>query len=214
MDVTLTVARLTGTVDYNAIMRNTTGYSQEQLIALLVDWLPDTWCKAYEEFTSGPTDIVEIRYENFHYLFDCYPTFAPHNKVDLDSDIESRLVVAYGRSRPKQAGRDDYRLRGWVGPTQRMFGREWDKGHYIANSIGGAVDRIEVNVFAQRRHLNRGWSEPGKRFRQMEMECTKKAGTFCFHRPLYADRSARPAYLEFGLLRANGELWVEQFDNR
>ncbi len=28
-----------------------------------------------------------------------------------------------------------------------MFGRQWDKGHFVAHSIGGAVDGWELNVF-------------------------------------------------------------------
>jgi hypothetical protein len=28
-----------------------------------------------------------------------------------------------------------------------MLGSEWDKGHYIGHSIGGAADRVEVNAF-------------------------------------------------------------------
>ena len=31
------------------------------------------------------------------------------------------------------------------------FDREWDKGHFIAHSIGGAVDRAEVIVFVELR---------------------------------------------------------------
>ena len=95
-----------------------------------------------------------------------------------------------------------------------MFGPGWDKGHFIAHSIGGAVDGLEANVFVQRRDLNRGWSVAGKRFRQMEQYCVLNPGTLCFSRPLYADQTAKPAFVEFGVLKRGGELWVESFDNR
>lgn len=84
----------------------------------------------------------------------------------------------------------------------------------MAHSLGGAVDGIEANVFVQRRDLNRGWSASGKLFREMEKYCAVHPGTFCFNRPFYRDNSARPAFLEFGVLKNNNELWVERFDNR
>lgn len=148
------------------------------------------------------------------------------DKVDYDTSLElrgvvpyssweeGRLVVAYGRSAPRPRARDDSRLRGWVGPTQRMFGDRWDKGHYIAHSLGGAVHGVEANVFVQRRDLNRGWSEDGKRFRKMEKYCVEHPGTLCFARRIYIDGTSRPAWLDFGLVQHGGDLWVEGFDNR
>ncbi len=93
-------------------------------------------------------------------------------------------------------------------------GREYDKEHFIAHSLDGAVDRLELNVFIQRRDLNRGWSVQGKLYRAMEKYCVLKPGTFCFSRPLYEDQTSRPAFLEFGVLKETGELWVARFDNR
>lgn len=101
-----------------------------------------------------------------------------------------------------------------IGPTNTALGSVWDKGHFIAHSIGGAVDRAEINIFTQRRDLNRGWSEEGKTFRAMEEYCLERPGTFCFARPLYSDGSSRPTFLEFGLCKSDGTLWVERFDNR
>ncbi len=77
-----------------------------------------------------------------------------------------------------------------MGATETTFGREWDKGHFVAHSIGGAVDRAEVNVFVQLRALNRGWSEAGKHFREMEAHCEINPGTFCFNRPIHDDQTA------------------------
>lgn len=206
--------KLIGAVDYDAVIQNVCYRTLEDSIALLLDKLPYAWCKSYKEFTLRSTDIVEVEYEGFRYIFDSYSDFDEYHLEYPDIEIGPRVVVAYGRSKPKQVARDDYRLKGWVGPTEKMFGGGWDKGHYIAHSIGGDVDGREMNVFQQRRHLNRGRSEPGKLFRQMEKECAMNVGTFCFHQALYDDQSTRPAFLEFGLLRANGELWVERFDNR
>ena len=106
------------------------------------------------------------------------------------------------------------RLKGWVGPTESIYGENWDKGHFIAHSIGGAVDGAEVNVFVQRRDLNRGRSQEGRRYVEMENYCKLHAGTFCFSRPIYTDPSARPTFIEYGILLNGPRFWVECFDNR
>ena len=68
-----------------------------------------------------------------------------------DRLTEARLVAVSGRSLFQEKARDDFRLKGWLGGTETTFGREWDKGHFVAHSIGGAVDRVEVIVFVQLR---------------------------------------------------------------
>ena len=85
-----------------------------------------------------------------------------------------------------------------------------DKGHFIAHAIGGGLD---MNVFSQARDLNRGISEQGKVYRLMERYCYENAGTFCFSRPVYDDATSIPRWVEFGLLRDDGSLWVEVFEN-
>jgi hypothetical protein len=154
------------------------------------------------------------RHGTFEYVFDHYTSFEDARVVPYSVTEEGRLVIAFGRSAPLQRPRDDNRLRKWIGPTERAFGREWDKGHYIAHSLGGAVEGVEANVFVQRRDLNRGWSVEGKHFREMEKYCFANAGTLCFARPIYADGTSRAAWLEFGVMRCDGNLWVECFDNR
>jgi hypothetical protein len=72
---------------------------------------------------------------------------------------------------------------------------------------------LEINVFVQRRDLNRGWSAEGKLYRSMEKFCLEHPGTFFFHRPFYNDCTSRPCALEFGVLKPSGELWVERFKN-
>jgi 3' terminal RNA ribose 2'-O-methyltransferase Hen1 len=49
--------------------------------------------------------------------------------------------------------------------------------------------------------------------RQMETYCYEQPGTFCFSRPIYADGSSLPRWLEFGLLKTEQTLWVKVFDN-
>jgi hypothetical protein len=101
-------------------------------------------------------------------------------------------------------------MRGWLGETGEILGATRDKGHFIAHCMGGG---LEVNVFSQDRKLNRGWSPQGKIYRQMEKYCQEHSGTFCFSRPIYADTSSVPRWLEFGVLKEDATLWVEVFDN-
>jgi len=201
-------------VDYDRILSKIGEESIDKLVAVMVVELPYLWCDIYRSMTSLQTDICRFTYGTFEYLFDTFPLQVSVNTASVNQKADARLVAVVGKSNPIKRKRDDYRLRGWIGRTEAFFGRRWDKGHFIAHSIGGAVDGIEANVFVQRRDLNRGWSAEGKRFRAMENYCFLNPGTFCFSRPLYTDSSARPAFLEFGVLRSDGKLWVEQFDNR
>src|SRR5665213_3926640 len=169
---------------------------------------------AYLARTGRPAVVLRVQQGNFEYIFDHYSSLEADGTVPYSDSEEGRLVLALGRSVPTARVRDDHRLRGWIGPTERTLGRTWDKGHYIGHSLGGAVEGVEANVFVQRRDLNRGWSAEGKRFRQMEKYCVENPGTLCFARPIYADGTSRAAWLEFGLIRRDRTLWVEYFNNQ
>ena len=201
-------------LDYETLWAETTGLDSIEALRYFEQHLPYVCRDAYETRTRRPAVILRVRHATFEHVFDHYTSLEATGVVPYSQSEESRLVVALGRSAPKTRSRDDDRLRGWVGPTERAFGREWDKGHYIAHSLGGAVEGVEANVFVQRRDLNRGWSSEGKRFRQMEKYCLENAGTLCFARPIYVDGTSRAAWLEFGLIRQDGQLCVECFDNR
>jgi len=188
--------------------------SPNDIVSFLLTELPYMWRDAYLGLTPRLTNIWRLRHGSFEYIYDDYETLEMSGVVPFNPIAEARLVGALGQSKPTKKVRDDYRLKGWIGPTEKMFGQLWDKGHFIANSIGGAVDGLEANVFVQRRDFNRGWSEAGKRYREMERYCMEHPGTFCFSRPLYIDLSARSAFLEFGILKNDRELLVECFDNR
>jgi hypothetical protein len=201
-------------LDYRSLIRSARGNFGDQLTAFLIRELPYLWRDAYEQMGTRRTSIVRIQDSSFEYIYDNYSYLESTGAVAYDPIIEDRLIAAFGRSCQRTKARDDYRLRGWVGPTESTYGSRYDKGHFIAHSIGGAVDRSEMNVFVQRRDLNRGWSEEGKLYRAMEKYCVSHPGTFCFTHPLYEDQTSKPFSLEFGLLKDTGELWVERFDNR
>lgn len=69
---------------------------------------------------------------------------------------------------------------GWVGATEKYLGPGRDKGRVFGRAFGGLVDGLEINLFFQVRALNRGWSEEGKLFRQMEQHCAAHPGTLCY----------------------------------
>ena len=201
-------------LDYRSILDEAGDCSAEAKISFLMEELPYLWCDAYKAMTPRTTNVVRIQHSTFDYYYDDYASLEASGAVPYDPNMEARLVGVLGRSEPRKTARDDNRLKGWVGPTEKVFGQGWDKGHFIAHSMGGAVEGLELNIFVQRRDLNRGWSAAGKRFREMEKYCALNPGTFCFSRPLYVDQTSKPTFVEFGVLKSNGELSVECFDNR
>jgi hypothetical protein len=201
-------------VDYSAVMEEIRDCDLDSAIAHLSDTLPYLWVSAYHDSASPrQTDICRIRVDTFEYIYDDYATLEAKGIAPDDTEDEARIVAVLGQSASQKKARDDSRLRGWVGATGKYFGDAWDKGHFMAHSIGGSVDHAELNVFIQKRGLNRGWTDQGKRFRAMEQYCERHPSTFCFSRPIYTDGTAKPSFLEFGVLKSEKDLWVECFEN-
>ena len=48
----------------------------------------------------------------------------------------------------------------------------------------------------------------------MEAYCYEHPKTLCFSRPIFLHESLRPDAFDFGLLKEDGGLWVEQFNNQ
>jgi hypothetical protein len=193
-------------IDYDRIAKLAPSPEMPSITAFLAEELPYDWRDAYLDHTARAAHILRVLDEGFTYLFDYYSTLGETGT----GMVEDRLVCAFGTSRQASTKRNTNRQRGWVGPTEKTFGAHRDKGHYIPHSLGGG---LEINLFVQSRELNRGWSLPGGVYRSMERYGLDHPGTFLFNRPLYADGTAVPAMLEFGLLKADGQLWVERFAN-
>jgi len=183
--------------------------------------LPDFWCYEYEKMTftedypysPDELQIMSIPLDRVAYLYDMGDTYDEGDRNNLR--VESRIVAAYGYSQSPKTLRDVSRMRGWLGATDqypRFINSEmkYDKGHFIAHQSGGGLD---INLFFQRRDINRGWSESGKIYRAMEKYCAVNLGTFCFSRPFYNDRSWHPCAIEYGLVTQEGKFWVERFEN-
>lgn len=197
------------TIDYLAILAELPPSDVDAIATHLTVCLPDEWAHAYRMSTSRPTNLWRFPLGNFEYAIDHYSEIESlHPRAD--HPIEDRVVAVWGRSEPTPVRRNNSRQRGWGQPSKGHLRLTDDKGHFIAHSFGGSLD---VNIFAQNRDTNRGWSEEGKLFRAMERYCGRYSGTFCFNRPLYNDDSFRPAALEFGILKRDGALSIHTFNN-
>lgn len=150
----------------------------------LVSALSDRWCAAYRDATAAPTNILEFDYGSYSYLFD-FPSELVPKGILSDQAVEDRVVAAYGRSQRPSSPRDANRIRGFPLPPLIPPDEPDDRGHLLGHAQGGLLD---VNLFPQRRSLNRGWSRQGRLFRRMERYCSRNEGTFCFARP-YVYRS-------------------------
>ncbi|HEV7920927.1 MAG TPA: hypothetical protein VGR02_09085 [Thermoanaerobaculia bacterium] len=174
------------------------GQPYEDVVARLREELPYVWLEHYQAMCTGPTNVLVVNAPGFDYLFD-------HCSQLPDGAREDRLVVAFGVSRLPLTARRASRIRGFPGSDHRG-----DRGHFLARAAGGGED---INLFHQNARLNRGHSPDGRRYRAMERYCEEHLGTFFFSRPIYADGTARPSGLEFGVLRQEVEFWVEAFAN-
>ena len=156
------------------------------------------WVADYLGATAGQREVVEVVVDGFTYLYDSTTAPAAH-------EAANRVVAVRGRSGGEHGPRDTSRMRGHPNPNRV------DRGHLVARAVGGGYD---LNLIPQDPKLNRGHSEPGKVWRELENHLAKNPGTEFFVRPTYGDTSDYPTQLEFGVQLAGGEWRVETFDNR
>jgi hypothetical protein len=197
------VLRTPNEIDYAALAAERSPTS-ETWDAFVPEMLEPAWLTAYRAQTTWSTEIQEIRLDALVFLFDAAPTLKRMPETGDD-----RLVAVWGRSRLPAQKRDRSRMAGLL-PTPRLWsGSGLDRGHFVAHDAGGGLD---LNLFPQLSPLNRGWSQQGRRWRQMERYAARHPGTPLFVRPIYRDDSWRPSVLEFGLLTEDN-LRVERFSN-
>lgn len=161
----------------------------------------DTWCDEYRA-RFADSRILEVNLTTAVFLFD---------------RTHERVLVAYGVATVPTRPRDRSRMRQFpdvnvgVGITMKERAFPADRGHFLSHAAGGDLD---INLFPQRRELNRGWSPEGRRFRQMERHTAARPGTFHYHRAEYDDLSWIPATLEYGILRDDHDWWIDRFGNK
>jgi len=169
----------------------------------LVDWddVVGSFVVSYEE-TSGQSEFSTTNIDSAFFLFD--------HRLE-------RVVLAYAVSTLQLTKRDSSRMRGFPNVNasiRRVMGDKAfvaDKGHFLGHASGGVLD---INLFPQRRELNRGWSEEGKRFRRMERHVAEHPGTFFYHRPFYDDDTWIPSILEYGVFTDGASWWKDTFHNK
>lgn len=185
-------------IDYASWLSTVAHEPLETIVRSFGEKIPHVCIDCYHRMCSGPTNVMEIPLKGFTYLYDYCSELNACARED-------RAVLAYGISQSSTERRDASRIRGFPGSDARG-----DRGHMVAHAAGGGLD---LNVFHQDAYLNRGWSPDGKRYRAMERYCSENDGTFFFSRLVYADATARPAEIEFGILTSDRTLWVEAFRN-
>jgi hypothetical protein len=169
------------------------------ILACLEDYFADCY---YHDWPDASLDIV--RSPDFAMLIDW--------KAGPDDTGSVRTAGVFGASGIATKPRDKERMAGLYGPTEKTFGKGYDKGHYISRAIGGDDNFENANLFPQLRHINRGTSDLGKLYRNIERHCASTVGTLFFSRPIYENLSWRPKALEVGTWR-DGEFEVCVFPN-
>jgi hypothetical protein len=197
-------------IDYRRLSRSARAGSIYELIADLRLRLPAQWQRVYAAAVSHTPNIIHVEYGTFDYICDSYSGMEALGEVAFDQRVRDRVIGVLGISLPMRGRRRGSLPKGWVEHPGEVDSGGRDKGHFIAHAIGGGLD---MNIFSQARGLNRGISKQGKVYRLMERYCYDNVGTFCFSRPVYDDATSIPRWVEFGLLRDDGSLWVEVFEN-
>jgi hypothetical protein len=178
-------------------------HARRSIPGALADWecRVSAWRDEYADRFSG-AELSEM-YLNFAvFIFDNAP---------------ERVTLAYAVSIEQLVKRDASRMRGFTDPNvsaRRIIGEKAfraDKGHFLGHASGG---ELGINLFPQRRELNRGWSAEGKEFRLMERYVAEHPGTFFYHRPIYDDETWVPQLLEYGVLEHDPHLRVKTFANK
>ncbi len=168
--------------------------------------LVDRWVAGYEAATDWHTHILEIEQGALTFLFDAGPTLLDDRRGDGDD----RVVAVWGRSMTPVRRRDRARLVGFLPNPLLWSGLHRDRGHFVAHAAGGGTD---LNLFPQAVGLNRGRTEQGRRWREMERYVARNPGTPLLVRPVYDASSWTPADLDHAILASQG-LRFERFSNR
>ena len=187
-------------VDYSKLFDACT-FHGTSLGSLAENELSEIWISSYCQQSFLTPSIQSISLENFTFLWD---------------ETYERVVVTYGVSSHNSQSPKKIREKSRIAYYYRNFIRRYqpdtatDTGHFIAHSFGGGLD---INLFPQKRDVNRGYSPEGIVYRKMENSVLKTPGTFFFSRPLYDDETWRPFYIEYGVQHPGKAPCVRVFTN-
>lgn len=183
-------------MDYHAV------WADKTTVEAFGDDLVGAWASEYAASVNVDDDelVVVDPGNGFSYLFDLAGSLSgatwPH---------APRVVGVWGLSQPGGLQRDRSRMRWFPRPRR---GQD-DRGHLISLAAGGGYD---INLVPMDADLNRGRSEEGRRFRDLERQSASLPGSLFFCRPVYEDHSDRPTQFEVGVQEGDA-LRVEHFAN-
>ena len=127
--------------------------------------------------------------------------------------LDDRVVACWGKSQSPHGKRDSSRMSSFIGSSAELDANNIrDKGHMMSHGTGGGLD---INLYPQRRDLNqRRKSNPASYvYAEMEKYTRENSNVFYFNRLLYSNNTWIPSWIEFGVVKLDGNLWVEVFDN-
>lgn len=200
--------------DYQKLIKEYDIKSVQELHTLFFKEIAYDWMNDYAQMS--PHGVITLQnFWGFAFIIDDGNQLRKsYTKDDAQKILEGRTVAAFGISNTNINQANRKTMRSWIGKTSKVFapyGANYDKGHFIAHGFGGPID---VNLFPQRRDINRGWYEEGKLYRQMERYVAANLGTFVFSRPIYNNLSFCPDMLEYGYCTTDLKFIVRQFPNR
>jgi hypothetical protein len=197
-------------LDFQKLITETKASTPQELFNSFKNKLWELWASEYARESNDLYGDITCQgfWGGFQFVIDL---------TDLDPRDglpETRVVVAFGVSTTPaiQKNRDTMKTY-WrhVPLLFERYGAQYNKGHFIAHSMGGPID---VNLFPQIAHINLGRSERGKNFRKMEKYAAGNPGTFVFARPVYGDLTDCPVSLEYGYCDTSMKPVLEIFPNR
>lgn len=196
-------------IDYDRVLQGAASDDSVNAQEYLREELPYVWLDAYMAKLPHKPNVHRVDVDGFEYLWDFSTELVQKGQVAEAAAVADRLIAVHGFSKPIAKPRLDSRLRGrTLGPVdavEKSQRGQYDRGHAIAHTLGGALD---LNIIPQIRHVNRGGL-----WRRMERYCQQHASTYFFCRPIYSGLSAHPSEIEFGILKADGMLWTSRFRN-
>lgn len=196
--------------DYNKILTEEGVTTVPSVHSFFHEEIAHDWVDLYKRECRVFGDVTLQRFYGFTFAYD----HSFNNEPEIRSTLpDPRVVFAFGITNNDVNQSNRRTMRRFWGSSTEAFSYlkgDYDKGHFIAHISGGPID---INLFPQRRDINRGWSKEGKRYRGMERHIAAHPGTFVFSRPIYNDFSCCPAFIEFGYYE-NSSFVVEVFPNK
>jgi hypothetical protein len=158
--------------------------------------LEHAWTNAYITATAGEREILSFTVGTFTWVWDA---------TAEEGRTENRLIGVYGRSDPQGLPRDKNRIAGFPSP-QRHHAAPVHRGHAAGHQLGGPDEGW--NFIPQMGSVNLGG-----RWKNLEKYCADNPGTFMFVHAVYSNDTDEPSGLEYGVMRQDGQLVIEEFDN-